>query len=223
MRKVILSSVLVAGAVLLGGGLYVWPRTTTRKSSEAVQTSVSQSHKTGAKHIQVTKKATTKAVTTAQPATGTVESATSQTDEKAGSSSVTATSGTSSTTSASGQGAVTSASSAASSQTTTATSAASTSGTATSASAATTTLTAEQVNDWVWQQVAPGYATTKLTRSDFGFQNYQRNGLAYVDVYEQQHPANAHLVGRFRVNAQGQLERQLAVSGNWQTVANATH
>ena len=91
---------------------------------------------------------------------------------------------------------------------------------ATSSTVATQHLTTSQINDWAWHQVSAQYQGTTANKQNFVFNQYQQGGLVYVEVYENQNADVAHLAGRFRVNAKGQLEQQQLAQGDvWQVVS----
>ncbi|MFC6202187.1 hypothetical protein ACFP1L_09930 [Lactiplantibacillus nangangensis] len=201
MKKLIVSTSVLIGVAVLGGGYLLWPN--GAQSSTPVATTTMSS--------AVTKKDTSKANNsqTAQSKAAT-SSATSASKS-------TAVASSSSTT----QTADSSSDSQSASQATTSSTATSSSTTATST---TSYLTAEQVNDWAWQQVATEYQGTKMTKADFSFnQTRKPDKLVYVEVREANNDQVSHLVATFRVNAQGQLEKQDTTKGAdaWDVVAQS--
>ena len=201
MKKLIVSTSVLIGVAVLGGGYLLWPNGS--QSSTPVATTTMSS--------AVTKKDTSKANNsqTAQSKAAT-SSATSASKS-------TAVASSSSTT----QTADSSSDSQSASQATTSSTATSSSTTATST---TSYLTAEQVNDWAWQQVATEYQGTKMTKADFSFnQTRKPDKLVYVEVREANNDQVSHLVATFRVNAQGQLEKQDTTKGAdaWDVVAQS--
>jgi len=203
MKKLIVSTSVLIGVAVLGGGYLLWPNGS--QSSTPVATTTTSS--------AVTKKDTSKANNsqTAQSKAAT-SSATSASKS-------TATASSSSTTQTAGSSSDTNSQSA--SQATTGSTATSSSATATSTASY---LTAEQVNDWAWQQVATEYQGTKMTKADFSFnQTRKSDKLVYVEVREANNDQVSHLVATFRVNAQGQLEKQDTTKGAdvWDVVAQS--
>jgi len=201
MKKLIVSTSVLIGVAVLGGGYLLWPNGS--QSSTPVATTTTSS--------AVTKKDTSKANNsqTAQSKAAT-SSATSASKS-------TATASSSSTT----QTADSSSASQSASQATTSSTATSSS---TTAGSTASYLTAEQVNDWAWQQVATEYQGTKMTKADFSFnQTRKSDQLVYVEVREANNDQVSHLVATFRVNAQGQLEKQDTTKGAdvWDVVAQS--
>lgn len=196
MKKMLISTAMVAGILVLGGGFYLWPKGDPVTSNQTASSSVVK-HKT-------TKKAVAKQVASAEESTTTAskaESTSSSRTEASGSSDASTTSSTGSLSSS----AVGSSSSSEVSQ-----------------ALSKSNLTTAQVNDWAWTQVKRQYSGADVTKQDFQFNQYQRNGIVYVDVYENQNDQVAHLAGRFRVNAAGNLEQQSLSNGSsWHVVASA--
>lgn len=209
MKKTLISTAVVAAVVVLGGGYYLWPATDNSPRVSETKSVVSKN------------KASQKQSSTAAEKKAATSSSASEQSTVTGS---TSSNSTASSTSSSANGSATSQSTSSSKampakqdETT------SSSGSAvTSTQSSVSQLTTAQVNDWAWQQVAPQYQNTKAVKQDFSFNQYQQAGLVYVEVYENQNSGVAHLAGRFRVNAQGQLEQQQLAQGDvWQVVATS--
>lgn len=197
MKKMLTSTAVVVGLALLGGGVYLWPR-----PSDPVRQSAMSSSIAAAKTTRVTTKKSVAKKVVASQASQTNATATSSTDRSSQTSS-TATTGSDQQTTASQASRASIRSDASSvAQTTTGQS-----------------LTAQQVDNWVWEQVAKQYQGTGATRSDFAFQQSRQDGLVYVDVYENQHAGNDVATGHFRINQQGQLEQLNAIKNTWMVVA----
>ncbi|AVK63529.1 hypothetical protein C5Z26_05160 [Lactobacillus sp. CBA3606] len=209
MRKMIMGTSVLVGVAVLGGGYLLWPessQTTTQPVHQAVSSSVKSTKST---------KSATKQQSTSQAKQGTTATSASQsnatTSQKAATSTMTATS------------AATTESKGSTSASSTTNSSHVTDNQSTSQSAVTATqLTTAQLNDWVWQQVAQQYTTISVTKADFLFNQYRAAGLVYVAVYENTNDRVSHLVGNYRVNAKGQLERQATMATTW-TVVSATY
>ncbi|WP_338209823.1 hypothetical protein [Lactiplantibacillus paraxiangfangensis] len=197
MKKVLVSSIVVAGLAVIGGGAYLWPKSDHVSSTQsAVSSSVVTSSKASSKA------AAEKDSSKANDSSSTEKSKTSSGESTSSESK--------STTTASSKSASTAATS--SSQ----------SGTTATSSTAGRNLTTTQVNNWAWAQVEKQYQGASVTKDDFLFQQYQRSGLVYVDVYENSSTEADHLAGRFRVNAQGSLEQQSLSNGStWRVVATS--
>ena len=212
MKKWLVSSAVVAGVLALGGGYYL--EADHQSSRSQVSETQSVVSKTKAK------KQASSSATTTKKSTATKASATSS--SKAPSQSTTSASSASqdNNNQVSSQQPISSnqsSSTTVADQSTTSQPATETSRT----SVATRQLTASQINDWAWQQVAATYQNTTVNKQDFAFNQYRNGGLVYVEVYENQNADVAHLAGRFRVNAQGQLEQQQLAKGDvWQVVSS---
>lgn len=211
MKKVLVSAIVVAG--ILGGGYWVLPQ--MDKVTDVSTSQKAQSADHSATTVKRTvKKSPTKAVVAGEKTTSETSTASQQAVTGTSTSSTTATKQQASTASQTG--------SQSSQQTTAAVSSksATTTGAASSTTAAGQDLSASQIDNWVWQQVAPQYQNTTLTQRDFAFHQYNTAGLVYVEVYENQNTDVAHLAGRFRINNYGQLERQsLTNPDHWQVVS----
>ena len=194
MKKLMISTSVLVGVAVLGGGYLLWPNGSQSATPVATTTTSSA----------VTKKVTSPAAKAASTKTSSQQS--SSDSSKSTPSSQTTPTGTSQSSSAKTQ------------STTTATS------TSTTGTVATDNLSADQINDWVWQQLAAEYQGTKTTKADFGFnQTKKADGLVYIEVRETVNDQVSHLAGIFRVNANGQLEKQDTAKGAdaWDVVAQA--
>ncbi|WP_076655907.1 hypothetical protein [Lactiplantibacillus plantarum] len=212
MKKMLVSSAVIAGIIALGGGYYL--EADHQSSQSRVSETQSVVSKTKAKKDASSSAKSTKQSTAAKSSSVSTTSA----NESQSEASATTSQGSKTATAASSQG---HSNTTATSQTTTGQSA---SATSSSTSGQQTTnpqqLTASQINDWAWQQVAKDYQQTTANKQNFVFNQYQSGGLVYVEVYENTNADVAHLAGRFRINAQGQLEQQQLAKGNvWQVVA----
>ncbi|AVK60933.1 hypothetical protein C5Z25_03805 [Lactobacillus sp. CBA3605] len=206
MKKMIMGTSVLVGVAVLGGGSYLlWPQssqTTTQPVHQAVSSSV---------------KSATKQQSTSQVKQGTTATSASQSTATNSQKTAASTSTTTAT-----RAATTEAKASTSARSTT-NSSHGTDNQSTSQSAVMAThLTTAQLNDWVWQQVAQQYTTASVTKDDFLFSQYHADGLVYVTVYENTNDRVSHLVGNFRVNAKGQLERQSVTAATW-TVVSATY
>ena len=218
MKKTLISTAVVAAVVVLGGGYYLWPATDNSPRVSETKSVVSK-NKVSSKDTSTTAAKKASVTSSSSSESSTTADATSSSSTSNSTSNLTASSSTNSSTTS----ATTSPSTSSSAATTISQAG------ATSASQSVVTshqsarqLTAAQVNDWAWQQVALQYQNTNATKQDFSFNQYQQAGLVYVEVYENQNTGVAHLAGRFRVNAQGQLEQQQISKGDiWQVVATA--
>lgn len=189
MKKLMISTSVLVGVAVLGGGYWLWP--SGSQSSTPVATTE-------------TSAVATKKVTSHAAKSQTVGTSAAATSSSKGQSAT-------STTSRAATG--TSQSQATSKQTTSSTA---TAGSAanTSATATSQTLTADQINDWVWQQLAPEYQGTQTTKANIGFnQTKKSDGLIYIEARETSNDQVSHLAGLFRVNANGQLEKQDTAKG----------
>ncbi|ETY73546.1 hypothetical protein [Lactiplantibacillus fabifermentans] len=223
MKKTIITTSLLVGIAVLGGGYYFWPRNTqsTSSATQAMSESVASqqtSHSSTAK--SAAKKATTKHAAKAASTTGT---ATSTTSAAVSSSQRSAKSSQASSHQAELAG-------------TTSVSGTSSSRSSSSSSSSTeapvndhskvkaaTNLTTDQVNNWVFEQVAPKYQVS-VTKNDFLFNQATHNdGLVYVEVYENMNDEVSHLVGRYRIDSHGALEQQQINQGAdvWAVVSAA--
>lgn len=218
MKKMLVSSAVIAGIIALGGGYYL--EADHQSSQSRVSETQSVVSKTKAKKDASSSAKSTKQSTAAKSSSTKASSVSTTSANESQSEAIATTSqGSSKTaTAASSQG---HSNTTATSQTTTGQSA---SATSSSTSGQQTTnpqqLTASQINDWAWQQVAKDYQQTTANKQNFVFNQYQSGGLVYVEVYENTNADVAHLAGRFRINAQGQLEQQQLAKGNvWQVVA----
>lgn len=211
MKKVLVSTAVIAAIAALGGGYYLEAdhQTSQQRVSET-KTVVSKKAEKSSKSASSSDAKTEKSTATKSSSTADDSSTTATSDSS--SSSTTGTDAQSSTDS-------TTTSSQAASSATTGTSKQSSSS-ATSSTAATQHLTTSQINDWAWHQVSAQYQGTTANKQNFVFNQYQQGGLVYVEVYENQNADVAHLAGRFRVNAKGQLEQQQLAQGDvWQVVS----
>lgn len=180
MKKLMISTSVLVGVAVLGGGYLLWPNG-SQKATPVATTDTSSA---------VTKKVTSSVTKSA---------ATHDSSQPASSSAAKVTPATGTSASSSSASAV--------KQTTTAV--ATTNGTATN-----NQLTTAQINDWVWQQLAAEYQGTKTTKADFGFnQTKKSDGLVYIEARETGNDQVSHLAGLFRVNANGQLEKQDTAKG----------
>ncbi|MDV0431742.1 hypothetical protein RXV91_12785 [Lactiplantibacillus sp. DA1] len=217
MKKILVSSAVIAGIIALGGGYYL------EADHQSNQSQVSETQSVVSK-TKANKDTSSSATTTKKSAAAKSSSVKSSSTVA---SSVAESQAATSTNSRQDNNNVTAsdqsqASSNQTSTTTTAGQAATSQQPATSSSQVVNSrhLTTSQINDWAWQQVAKDYQQTAVKKQDFVFNQYQNGGLVYVEVYENQNADVAHLAGRFRVNAQGQLEQQQLAQGDvWQVVA----
>ena len=210
MKKVLVSTAVIAAIAALGSGYYLEAdhQTSQQRVSET-KTVVSKKAEKSSKSASSSDAKTEKSTATKSSSTAD-DSSTATSDSS--SSSTTGTDAQSSTDS-------TTTSSQAASSATTGTSKQSSSS-ATSSTVATQHLTTSQINDWAWHQVSAQYQGTTANKQNFVFNQYQQGGLVYVEVYENQNADVAHLAGRFRVNAKGQLEQQQLAQGDvWQVVS----
>ncbi|WP_421567796.1 hypothetical protein [Lactiplantibacillus plantarum] len=227
MKKMLVSSAVIAGIIALGGGYYLeadHQSSQSRVSETQSVVSKTKAKKDASSSAKSTKQSTaaksssTKSSSTKSSSTKASSVSTTSANESQSEASATTSQGSKTATAASSQG---HSNTTATSQTTTGQSA---SATSSSTSGQQTTnpqqLTASQINDWAWQQVAKDYQQTTANKQNFVFNQYQSGGLVYVEVYENTNADVAHLAGRFRINAQGQLEQQQLAKGNvWQVVA----
>ncbi|MGO3490895.1 MAG: hypothetical protein ACTINH_05735 [Lactiplantibacillus plantarum] len=218
MKKMLVSSAVIAGIIALGGGYYL--EADHQSSQSRVSETQSVVSKTKAKKDASFSTKSTKQSTAAK-SSSTKASSVSATSANESQSEASATTSQSSktATAASSQG---HSNTTATSQATTGQQSASATSSSTSGQQTTNPqqLTASQINDWAWQQVAKDYQQTTANKQNFVFNQYQSGGLVYVEVYENTNADVAHLAGRFRINAQGQLEQQQLAKGNvWQVVA----
>ncbi|MCG0731927.1 hypothetical protein IMAU60055_01040 [Lactiplantibacillus plantarum] len=218
MKKMLVSSAVIAGIIALGGGYYL--EADHQSSQSRVSETQSVVSKTKAKKDASSSTKSTKQSTAAK-SSSTKASSVSATSANESQSEASATTSQSSKTAiaASSQG---HSNTTATSQATTGQQSASATSSSTSGQQTTNPqqLTASQINDWAWQQVAKDYQQTTANKQNFVFNQYQSGGLVYVEVYENTNADVAHLAGRFRINAQGQLEQQQLAKGNvWQVVA----
>ncbi|MCT3231657.1 hypothetical protein [Lactiplantibacillus plantarum] len=217
MKKMLVSSAVIAGIIALGGGYYL--EADHQSSQSRVSETQSVVSKTKAKKDASSSAKSTKQSTAAKSSSTKASSvSTTSANESQSEASATTSQGSKTATAASSQG---HSNTTATSQTTTGQSASATSS-PTSGQQTTNPqqLTASQINDWAWQQVAKDYQQTTANKQNFVFNQYQSGGLVYVEVYENTNADVAHLAGRFRINAQGQLEQQQLAKGNvWQVVA----
>ncbi|AYE58429.1 hypothetical protein CO218_04330 [Lactiplantibacillus plantarum] len=218
MKKMLVSSAVIAGIIALGGGYYL--EADHQSSQSRVSETQSVVSKTKAKKDASSSTKSTKQSTAAK-SSSTKASSVSATSANESQSEASATTSQSSktATAASSQG---HSNTTATSQATTGQQSASATSSSTSGQQTTNPqqLTASQINDWAWQQVAKDYQQTTANKQNFVFNQYQSGGLVYVEVYENTNADVAHLAGRFRINAQGQLEQQQLAKGNvWQVVA----
>ncbi|MCG0574194.1 hypothetical protein IMAU80824_01047 [Lactiplantibacillus plantarum] len=218
MKKMLVSSAVIAGIIALGGGYYL--EADHQSSQSRVSETQSVVSKTKAKKDASSSTKSTKQSTAAK-SSSTKASSVSATSANESQSEASATTSQSSktATAASSQG---HSNTTATSQATTGQQSASATSSSTSGQQTTNPqqLTASQINDWAWQQVAKDYQQTTANKQNFVFNQYQSGGLVYVEVYENTNADVAHLAGRFRINAQGQLEQQQLTKGNvWQVVA----
>ncbi len=219
LKKILVSSAVIAGIIALGGGYYLEADHQSNQSRVSETQSVVSKTKakkdvsssaTTTKKSAAAKSAATKSSSTVANA-ATESQATTSTTSRQDNNNVTASDQSQA-----------SAGRTSTSTTTTAGQAATSQQPATSSSQVVNSrhLTTSQINDWAWQQVAKDYQQTAVKKQDFVFNQYQNGGLVYVEVYENQNTDVAHLAGRFRVNAQGQLEQQQLAQGDvWQVVA----
>ena len=222
MKKMLVSSAVIAGIIALGGGYYLeadHQSSQSRVSETQSVVSKTKAKKDASSSAKSTKQSTAaKSSSTKSSSTKASSVSTTSANESQSEASATTSQGSKTATAASSQG---HSNTTATSQTTTGQSA---SATSSSTSGQQTTnpqqLTASQINDWAWQQVAKDYQQTTANKQNFVFNQYQSGGLVYVEVYENTNADVAHLAGRFRINAQGQLEQQQLAKGNvWQVVA----
>ncbi len=222
MKKMLVSSAVIAGIIALGGGYYLeadHQSSQSRVSETQSVVSKTKAKKDASSSAKSTKQSTAaKSSSTKSSSTKALSVSTTSANESQSEASATTSQGSKTATAASSQG---HSNTTATSQTTTGQSA---SATSSSTSGQQTTnpqqLTASQINDWAWQQVAKDYQQTTANKQNFVFNQYQSGGLVYVEVYENTNADVAHLAGRFRINAQGQLEQQQLAKGNvWQVVA----
>ncbi|MCG3567938.1 hypothetical protein OLJ37_11365 [Lactiplantibacillus plantarum] len=218
----LVSSAVIAGIIALGGGYYLeadHQSSQSRVSETQSVVSKTKAKKDASSSAKSTKQSTAaKSSSTKSSSTKASSVSTTSANESQSEASATTSQGSKTATAASSQG---HSNTTATSQTTTGQSA---SATSSSTSGQQTTnpqqLTASQINDWAWQQVAKDYQQTTANKQNFVFNQYQSGGLVYVEVYENTNADVAHLAGRFRINAQGQLEQQQLAKGNvWQVVA----
>lgn len=203
MKKMLISLAVVAVPALVGSGFFLFPKTSQTSRSTAreamtssikdAQTSQTTTKKSQTKRAVAVKSSETSAVTLSRESSAASTTTANQTHPDR--------SATSQTKSV-------------------ATSQALNSVNSTSSSA--TNLSVDQANDWVWQQLAATYQNTAITKNQMMFNQYRRGGLLYIEAYENHSQDVAHLAGRFRVNSQGQLERQAISQGDtWTVVASS--
>ena len=212
----LVSSAVIAGIIALGGGYYL--EADHQSSQSRVSETQSVVSKTKAKKDASSSAKSTKQSTATKSSSIKASSvSTTSANESQSEASATTSQDSKTTTAASSQGR---SNTTATSQATTGQSAPATSSTSGQQTTNPQQLTASQINDWAWQQVAKDYQQTTANKQNFAFNQYQSGGLVYVEVYENTNADVAHLAGRFRINAQGQLEQQQLAKGNvWQVVA----
>ncbi|GAK47554.1 putative lipoprotein [Secundilactobacillus oryzae JCM 18671] len=93
----------------------------------------------------------------------------------------------------------------------------------------TTNLTKEQVKKWVWSDVRKN---NEFTMADYYFEQFQKDGLLYIDVRENHDSKNMKAAGAapsvspraalYRINENGQLEKyKITVDGDeWNVVSD---
>ena len=216
MKKMLVSSAVIAGIIALGGGYYL--EADHQSSQSRVSETQSVVSKTKAKKdASSSAKSTKQSPATKSSSIKASSVSTTSANESQSEASATTSQDSKTTTAASSQGR---SNTTATSQATTGQSAPATSSTSGQQTTNPQQLTASQINDWAWQQVAKDYQQTTANKQNFAFNQYQSGGLVYVEVYENTNADVAHLAGRFRINSQGQLEQQQLAKGNvWQVVA----
>ncbi|MCB7463747.1 hypothetical protein LG348_09910 [Lactiplantibacillus argentoratensis] len=212
----LVSSAVIAGIIALGGGYYL--EADHQSSQSRVSETQSVVSKTKAKKDASSSAKSTKQSTATKSSSIKASSvSTTSANESQSEASATTSQDSKTTTAASSQGR---SNTTATSQATTGQSAPATSSTSGQQTTNPQQLTASQINDWAWQQVAKDYQQTTANKQNFAFNQYQSGGLVYVEVYENTNADVAHLAGHFRINSQGQLEQQQLAKGNvWQVVA----
>lgn len=87
-------------------------------------------------------------------------------------------------------------------------------------------LTTEQFNDEVWANIKQTQHVSDNQRQNYSFENTTQNGFATVTVRENHDsnqnadPTSAPVVGTYRIDQNGQLQRFDVVTDSWQTISH---